>query len=91
MAESVEEGLGGFEGEACGFPASESVIRVCWLGFVRGEFARLVAEVCDAWERIGVQREVVFREREARKVRRKRTGSVVGHNFKIEEYLPQKL
>ena len=34
---------------------------------------------------------VIFGEREARKVHRKNTSSVVGHNFKIEEYLPQKL
>ena len=34
---------------------------------------------------------VIVWEFGARKVRRKRTGSVVGHNFKIEECSPQKL
>ena len=34
---------------------------------------------------------VIVREREAIKVRRKRTGYMIGHNFKIESCLPQKL
>ena len=36
-------------------------------------------------------RSVIVREVEARKVRRKSTGSVVVHKFKIEECFPQKL
>ena len=34
---------------------------------------------------------VIVRKRGARKICIKRTGSMVGHNFKSEEFLPQKL
>ena len=57
MAESGRELFVSFEGKACGFPASESFVRIGWLRFVSWEFAGLAAEVCDAWERLQVQRE----------------------------------
>ena len=57
MAESVGEVLGGFEGEPCGFPSFEGVVRLVWLGFFGGGMLRLAAEACDTWERLQVQRE----------------------------------
>ena len=60
MEESVGNIFAGFELEACIFSASESVLRITWLGFVSGEFTRLAEEVCDTWEKLQVQKERHF-------------------------------
>ena len=43
VAERVGEVFSGFDGKACGFPASDGNIRIVWLGFAGREMARLVA------------------------------------------------
>ena len=43
MAESIGEVFSGFEGEACGFLASNSVSRIVWLGFVIKDMAQMAA------------------------------------------------
>ena len=45
VAGRVGEGFANFQGKASGFPASQSISQIDCLGFVSGEFARLVAEV----------------------------------------------
>ena len=57
MSDIVGEFFSSFELEACRFPAPKIIIRIGWLGFVSGDFARLAPEVCNAWERILVQQE----------------------------------
>ena len=39
MAESIGEVFGIFEGETCGFPGSEDVVRIVRVGFVDGDWS----------------------------------------------------
>ena len=50
VAEIFGEIFASFERYACGFPLSESVLKIGCLGFVSGKFAQLAAEVGNMWE-----------------------------------------
>ena len=91
VVENVGEIFSGFERKACRFTVSKSVIKIVWLGLLVGvscNWRRRCAMCGSGFEFSG---SVIVGEREAKKMCIKRTGSVVGHNFKIEECLPQNL